>query len=241
MEPQPTDQSICPFCSHASIGDAKQRALVTCLALQDEEMTSPEPQQSHRTLPSGSASQATFTSAASAASGHAGTDKQQQSFPSSLPPGVRLDSTDISGAQIKPTSKAEAGKRGQSQYAQFLRRSSIEMPSTHEGDDQPLLRRSSSLGAASRREPVGPASESRSQNLERQPSRVHSIPAHQSADGDSDSVDHVQEAASHREQMSGVAGGESQPQARPQLQRKSFDRQLSFQEMLRQQIHVSLS
>ena len=208
-------------------------------------MASPEPQQSHRSLPLGSASQATSasasTSAASAASGHAGTEKQKQSFPSSLPPSVRLDSADKSGAQIKPTSKAEAGKRGQSQYAQFLRRSSIEMPSTHEGDDQPLLRRSSSLGAASRREPVGPASEARSQNLERQPSRVHSIPAHQSADGDSDSVDHVQEAASHREQMSGVAGSESQPQARPQLQRKSLDRQLTFQEMLRQQIQVSLS
>ena len=200
-------------------------------------MESPEPQQRHNTSPLGSASQATSASAASAASEHLGKlcTEKQQNFPSSLSAGVKLDSTERPGPQLKPTSKAEAGKRGQSQYAQFLRRSSIEMPSTHEGKDPSLLRRSSSWGAASNREPADPASEARAQSLERQPSRVHFVPAHQSADGDSDSVEQVQEAASHREQMSRAPGGWSQPQPR---QRKSLDRQLTFQEMLRQQIQV---
>ena len=209
-------------------------------------MASPEAQQGHNTLPSGSLSPptsgSTSASAARAASGNLGklnTEKQRQNLPSSLLPGVRLDSADRPGAQIKPTSKAETGKRGQSQYAQFLRRSSIEVPLTQEEDDQPLLRRSSSWGAASNREPAEYDSGARAQNLERQPSRVYFVPAHQSADGDCDSADHVQEAASHREQMAGAA--EEGCQAQPQLQRKSLDRQMTFQEMLRQQIQASFS
>ena len=222
--------------------------LVTVLVLQDEETASPEPQHGPNTFPAGSVFQATvyspFAYTPSAASGPLGklsTEKQRQNLPSSLLPGVRLNSADRPGPQIKPTSKAEAGKRGQSQYAQFLHRSSIEVPLTQEGDHQPLLRRSSSLGATGNREPAESDSGGRAQNLERQPSRVHFVPAHQSADGDCDSADHVQEAASHREQMSGAAEGECPPQARPQLQRKSLDRQLTFQEMLRQQIQVSFS
>lgn len=222
--------------------------LVTDIVLQDQEMASPEAQHGHNTFPSGSLSRATPEStsalAARAAIGHLGrlsTEKQQQNLPSSLLAGARLDSADRPGAQIKPTSKAEAGKRGQSQYAQFLRRSSIEVPLTQDADDQPLLRRSSSWGAASNRDPAEFESGARAQNLERQSSRVHFVLAHQSADGDCDSADHVQEAASHREQVSGAAEGECQPQARPQLQRKSLDRQLTFQEMLQQQIQVTLS
>ena len=223
----------------------RNHGLVTGLVLQDDDMAAPEAQQGHNTFPSGSvsrASESTSASAASAASGHLGklnTEKQRQNLPSSLLPGVRLNSADRPGAQIKPTSKAEAGKRGQSQYAQFLRRSSIEVPLTQEEVDQPPMRRSSSWGAASNKEPAESDSGARAQNLERQPSRVYFVPAHQSADGDCDSADHVQEAASHREQMAGAAEGGCQPQARPQLQRKSLDRQLTFQEMLRQQIQVS--
>lgn len=202
--------------------------------LQDEEMASSEAPQGCSTSQSGSASQAASDSASGSASnavseplGRLSTEKTRQDLLNILPPDAGPDSTDGSRGRVKPSSNAEAGKRGQSQYAQFLRRSSVEAPIAQEGDGQPLRRRSSSLGA----------DQSLALNLERQPSKVHFVPAHQSADGDSDSADHVQEAASHREQMSGVAGDSQAP---PQLQRKSLDRQLTFQEMLRQQIQVNL-
>lgn len=199
-------------------------------------MAPPEAQQGHSTFQSGSASQAVADSASGSASnavseplGRLSTEKTRQDLLNILPADAGPAFADGSRGQVKPSSNAEAGKRGQSQYAQFLRRSSVEAPIAQEGDGQPLRRRSSSLGADQRLE-------ARALHLERQPSKVHFVPAHQSADGDSDSADHVQEAASHREQMSGVA---ADSQAPPQLQRKSLDRQLTFQEMLRQQIQVN--
>ena len=255
-------------------------------------MPSPTAQQGRDMFNSDSASRAASDSTSEAASrgdsGHLRIPSmgKQQSFQKRRSPASKPDctATDKARDQVKPPSNAEAGQRGQSQYAQFLHRSSVGPPTNQDIDSQPLLRRSSSLGAASRRDAkpsdaqpsslfskavasilpgkrrsLTPASEQvtaaaeadddiNAQKLERQPSsRVHAVAAHQSSDGDCDSADHVQEAASHREQMAGVVGGQtggaagaaSQPQACPQPKRKPPERQLTFQEMLRQQIEVS--
>ncbi|KAL3134982.1 hypothetical protein ABBQ32_007937 [Trebouxia sp. C0010 RCD-2024] len=262
----------------------------------DEEMPSPFAQQGRNMFDSGSASGAASNSAFEAASrggsGHLRIPSVggRQTFQTRLSLDAKPDSTatDKARRQVKPPSNAEAGKRGQSQYAQFLHRSSVGPPINQDTDSQPLLRRSSSLGAASNRNanpsdaqpsspfgtavasilpgsfrsptpasgPVEAAVDAAGLNvprMERQPSRVYAVAAHQSDDGDCDSADHVQEAASHREQMSGVAEGQAggaagvphQPQARPLVKRKPPERQLTFQEMLRQQIeahshHVSV-
>lgn len=229
-------ESIVPCCSYAKLGDAKKWHSVKGFVSQDQEMASPEAQQGLSTFRSGSASQTVPDSSSGSASnavseplGRLSTERTRQALPNILPSAAGPDSTDASRDPVKPSTNAEAGQRGQSQYAQFLRRSSVEAPIAQGEDGQPLRRRSSSLGADH-------SSAGRALNLERQPSKVHSVPAHQSGDGDSNFADHVQEAASHREQMSGVAGDSQAP---PQLQQKSLDRQLTFQEMLRQQIQVN--
>lgn len=237
-------------------------------------MAYPTAQPGLGTSDSDSASEA----ASRADSGHlVSVRKQWQNLRNRLSTESKHESTEKARGQVKPPSNAEAGKRGQSQYAQFLHRSSVGPPAD-QVDSQPLLRRSSSLGAPGNRddgpadappssaaggdsrrlrnpapawEPAAAATDAglNAPKMERQHSRVYSVAAHQSADGDCDSADHVQEVASHREQMTGVArsqaegaaGDASQPQARPQLERKSFERQLTFQEMLRQQIQVRFS
>ena len=259
--------------------------------MQDEEMPSPTAQQGRDMFSSDSASRAASDSASEAASrGDFGQLRipsmgKQQNFQKRRSPEAKpaCTATDKARDQVKPPSNAEAGQRGQSQYAQFLHRSSVGLPTNQNTDSQPLLRRSSSLGAASKRDAkpsdAQPSSlfskavasilpgkhrsftpaakqvttaaqaddDMNAQKLERQPSsRVHAVAAHQSSDGDCNSADLAQEAASHREQMSGVVGGQaggaagaaSQPQACPQPKRKPPERQLTFQEMLRQQIEV---
>lgn len=217
-------------------------SLLACV-LQDEDMASPIAHQGYDTSGLASGSGVASSSAFKPASENQGMlskGMQQQNFQNCMPLDGKPCPSGTSEGQIKASSKPEAGKRGQSQYAQFLHRSSIETPKDEEGDAQPLLRRSSSLGAASNREPADPSW--KAQKLERQPSRVHFVAAHQSADGDSDSADHVQEAASHREQMSGSIRGQAGDGGcqTHQPQPKFFDRQLTFQEMLHQQIQVSL-
>lgn len=257
--------------------------------VQDEEMPSPRAQQGlHRSnsdSAAGAASNSPF-GAASRGDSRPPSVGGRQSFQNCPAPEGKAESTatDKATRQVKPPSNAEAGMRGQSQYAQFLHRSSVGPPANQDTDSQPLLRRSSSLGAANKRnakpsdaQPSSPFAQALAtilpgslrsptpasgpveaavdaagldaQKMERQPSRVYAVAAHQSADGDCDSADHVQEAASHREQMLGIGGGQPggaagvayQPQAHPQVERKPPERQLTFQEMLRQQIEVRFS
>ncbi|KAL3146741.1 hypothetical protein ABBQ38_014726 [Trebouxia sp. C0009 RCD-2024] len=252
----------------------------------DEEMPSPRAQQGlHRSnsdSAAGAASNSPF-GAASRGDSRPPSVGGRQSFQNCPAPEGKAESTatDKATRQVKPPSNAEAGMRGQSQYAQFLHRSSVGPPANQDTDSQPLLRRSSSLGAANKRnakpsdaQPSSPFAQALAtilpgslrsptpasgpveaavdaagldaQKMERQPSRVYAVAAHQSADGDCDSADHVQEAASHREQMLGIGGGQPggaagvayQPQAHPQVERKPPERQLTFQEMLRQQIEA---
>ena len=244
------------------------------MAAQDEHVAMPSAQQEHDQSKSASADKAPATSP-----GQFGVQQQaamqqqaQQPAPSFQNGPSSGDQVDVGGKvadRPEPAVQPEAGKRGQSQYAQFLRRSSVEMPQGAQTDSAPLCRRSSSMepasavGVSPQGDPphspfataAGVNSEAKEfattvaagntaavarsgaqgQKLHRKPSRVHFVAAQQSADGDSDSADHVQEAVSHREQVSGAAEAQED---RPQLQQRSLDRRLTFQEMLRQQIQV---
>ena len=236
---------------------------VMCL-LQNEEMALPSTKQGDDTSKTTLAPRSTSISL-----GRLSIEKQSALFQKHLPSAAKPEMGDNAVSLLKPPAKPEAGKRGQSQYAQFLRRSSIDIPEDCPSNAQLLDRRSASMDAPESRDmqlyeaqlssPFAAAAAKRrpddvaaataaadsdaavgsgrapSQKLERRPSRVHFVAAQQSADGDCESADHVQEAASHREQMADAA---NEQEERPQRQRKSLDRQLTFQEMLRQQIQV---
>jgi len=184
-------------------------------------------------------------------------EHQQDLFQQNLPADAKSDLAHQSSEQPQPSDKAptggpmEAGKRGQSQYAQFLRRSSTDL--SHDRDTGNDSNEAQANGRPPTAAPTSPSAQQASptagasaaaaaakggaqtQKLERKNSRVHFVPSHAAEHGEASASECVQEAASHREQMMEQASQQQAQQPEAQQTQHAWQPQHAQQAQQRAQ------